>query len=96
MVLCFLNFIDNFIVLLILFPSTISTIALWVFLNIWIGALFLFIDVYIEVFKIFKEGRNCMKIIEELETILEIHLLMFGTLPTYTWKIILNKPQGCF
>jgi len=29
--------------------------------------------------------------------VLEIHLLMFGTLLTsYTWKITLYKPQGCF
>jgi hypothetical protein len=63
MVLCFPYFMDNFIVLLILLPSTITTIALWNFLNIWISALFSCVDVYIENFKIFKEGMNCMKII---------------------------------
>jgi hypothetical protein len=31
-----------------------------------------------------KEGMNRMKIIEELEIVLEIHLLMSKTLPTYT------------
>jgi hypothetical protein len=98
MVLCFPYFVDNFIVFVIPLPSTIIVTTLWDFLNIWIGVWSSFIDIYIEVWLISKEGRNCTKRIEELEIVLEIHLLMFGTLPTYTWKITLYKykPQGCF
>jgi hypothetical protein len=67
MVLCFPYFMDNFTMLVILLPSTITVAALWDFLNIWIGVLFSFVDVYIEVWLISKEGMNRMKIIEKLE-----------------------------
>ncbi len=70
--------------LVILLPSTTIVAALWDFLNIWIGALFSFVDVYNEVWLISKEGMNRMKIIEELEIVLEIHLLTFRTLPKHT------------
>jgi hypothetical protein len=96
MVLCFPYFMDNFIALVILLPLTIIIAALWDFLDIWIGSLFSFVDVYIEVWLISKEGMNRMKIIEELEIVLEIHLLMSKTLPTYTWKIHYTNHKDVF
>ncbi len=37
----------------------------------------------------------CLNILEALKTY-GLGMLMFGTLPTYTGKITLYKPQGCF